>query len=730
MSLHPATVNLTLDNANCDGRITTQGFGLDWPAHDGHQAGDPLLGQSAWQYDAAVQYIPPLNAIAPAGYCTRTSQVIGAYAWVPRQGLWELSPTSGYLKTRWLHYYDGRGNRVAANAHGVIRSMQTFAPNLGLWIWRFAGSSVDTDPPLVALHFLGDLSGGPEYMVMFPGASATQSRINGNTRAWSCPMLLGREFSGAPWVILDECRRQSGRSHDAGGRPEPSFVSIEYLDGCFLCNLGGETWSYRGAWTAASGREIDFVLPTGVLELEVCGHPAMLAVNAITYPAKATVRPVVPVRVPGGWQTAPLYRALAATEPGTTAVVVAQDGLLPFGESRPIVELQTTDSHRRAGLYAVQEYRVAEIGDVSSNPVETDGNPNLGVLEISGSLNDRWRGASLTATLEPEGADYALDIIKSNVKLSAEVSLAPAGSGDGPALMFTGYVLPQEPERSSEFPGHVTAKLQAADWIEARGSGHFMLYHPSYEHWPIKDAFEYILQRAGVAATNISVSAAITAASHLLPRSPDPGRRSFDFRPDQTVVSALDAMVAAVDCEWGVDQNGICFLRPRWTRAAGYFDYELTDDELEPEDILPRFSATGSIQDFINCLAVIVISGGRQSGQLLLDSASMADPAAANFIGEDRWAVETLRDPALLHAVAQTLWQQRHRLSRTVYWDLISHPEWLPDHYIKVSVAGCDVPEGTICKITRKSWSVDRDGQFRQGFDAVVVEEVAPGSGS
>jgi len=728
-ALPPATVTLTLDNANCDGRIIQQGFGIDWPARDEHHGPERRAVAPTWQYDAECEYIPALDLVAPAGVCTPMGMYIGAGSgsWVPLQGLWQNSPSAGYLQRAWLHYYDGRPNRQAAGEYGQIESVRHYAPNLGVWIWRMAGAAEETDPPLVLIRFRGDLE-SPEYALLLPGSAAQQAAVDSRTAAWTCPMLLGRERN-AGWTIIDEFRSQGTRSATAGGRPQLEYVSIEHLDDAAIIHLNDQQWVYSGPWVARSGRKVDFQMQEGPLRFEVCGHPAMFCVGEMHYPQSVLCNPVEPVHVPDGWETAPKYRTLAATIPGTTAVVVSQDGLLKYGWSRPVVEFQTTNECYRAGLRCVQEYRVATLGDAISNPQTTDDNPWLGILDARWTLNDRWRGATLNATLEAEGADLVLDVVKSNAKVSAAVSLNP-GSGDGPVTMFTGYVLPQEHQREAEIPGHVTAELQAADWLEARGPGHYMIDRCSYERWPIKDVFEYELQRAGVAAANISVDPAITSSNYMLPASREHGRRLYQYRPDQLVVSALEEMVRAVDCEWGVDELGVCFLRPRLVRPAGYFDYELTDDDVDPEYLLPTFRATGSIQDYINCLLVLAEVEGRLSAQMLLDSTSWSDPDAPQFIGEDRWHVEILRDPSNLQEVARTLWHQRHRLSRTVYWDMINRPEWRPDDYIQVNVAGCEVEPGTIVKIARQTGSVDREGQFRQGFEAVLAEEVTSGSGS
>jgi len=59
-----------------------------------------------------------------------------------------------------------------------------------------------------------------------------------------------------------------------------------------------------------------------------------------------------------------------------------------------------------------------------------------------------------------------------------------------------------------------------------------------------------------------------------------------------------------------------------------------------------------------------------------------------------------------------------------VYWTTRSHPELMPDDYVRVQSTNMEVPVNSIFRITRKAWQCGEGGaDFQQTLEAVIVEE-------
>jgi hypothetical protein len=731
----PANVNLIFDNAHADGLMTKWGFGRDWAATEPGLAlsgWDPAMVEpTAWYYNADLTYIPPLNCIAPAPRISRSNNGLGDA--VIESGLWRVTGTAGYLRTTWMHYYDGNPNRIAAQAYGSLYLNHTYPTNISLWVWRMAGSALDSDPPLVIVWLLGD-GECPILALMLPGftngdgmAGSMLGRYGG---AFDRPLLCACPVDSNAWIILAQAE-DAGSSQTIGEHSQLQQVIWEYLDGCALIRLGDVTkyWCYGGDWVDAEGRTHTFEQRPGPIRIQVCGHPAMFNIAEISYPLESLLLPRQIAYLGPLFAANPQYRAIQGSNnqpeasPAPAGLTVMEDGTCPPSTSRPMVTFTTSDKSYRACLYAVQQYNAPEFAYGDSNPIQTEKTSQLVVMEAQISLSARWRGATLQAQMEAAPGE-TLGFIKTNSKVQANLSL---NNGETWFTKFCGYVLPQEPNLDGSYD-QIRSELRAADGIEARLTKKTMFQHCSYEQWPLGEAFSHILMRSGVPAALIYVDPAIDGPDYILPSARRKGQRQFQFGSEETPIAALDSLTGALNCEWGYGVDGRYFVRPQLKWDGVTVDFVLEEQPEDTADFLLSFRAAQSVEEYINVLVAMTDCGSDSMARMLLDAAAWQDPLSEHFIGDDWWHLEIMREKRNLDTVADLLWHQRHRLERMIWFELHGHPELLPDMFVECRIPGCDVPEGTVFRITRDDCRIDGEGELTDSFEAEVVGQIVEGS--
>lgn len=716
-----AAAKLVLDNPNADGQIVLWGIGRDWVAAEEKATfvgiSADVAGSYGWQYGGCFRYVERLKGIAPLGSAPETDMKLSD--WTPIAGSWCESSTAGALKRRYLHCYDGRPNLTSA-----IRSNAIFRPNLTVRVWRFPPDQETTQADAFEIRFLGN-GRCPEYALLLPSIGPGGSQFENLTGVadgeYRDPLLLGRPKGVTKWAIIDVGKGgTAARTSDAA--PVFQVVTLEYVAGWLLIYLSDspDVWAYTGDWTDANGIVRNFALVPGRVRITVYNHTAMFNSAQVTYPASADL-------VPSAWfytgplvNPSPSYRVIGYTPPGTALFAAPQGGA---GKTRPVVTF-TSSGENCAVLYNVQEYRPAVIGNAQSDPVSTEGNPDLQIVSLRGYVDDSWRGAHLEAELKAQPG-RTLPELKANCRVSASVSL------DGGATwtqMFTGYNVPLEKRLDAGALGRTRATLHAADWIEARGRHKPMYWHCSLEGWPVDEAFKYILGRAGVDESLIAIDPAISAATmgayYYLPLADPRGDRILQFRPDENVVTALDRIAALRDLQWGVDENGIFFLRPRPVHAPGHYDFVIDDAAADAEDFR-SFRRVRGLEDYYNVLAVLAGDGFTAAGRMVMDLASIQDPTARNYLGDDWWRFEAEPEGDSLDRIVSRLWAQREEGIDLVYWRTDGHPELMPGLYGAIYVSGVDLPEGAIGRIVAKSWEVsDPTGaaRFTQELTLAIVE--------
>ncbi len=717
-----AASKLTIDNPDADGKISEWGIGVDWVAGERRLQTlawtADLSGQYGWLYGDDVEYIPKLNAIGPVGVAALAPMVLSQ--WTVNKGLWRESPSAGQLRTRWLQFYDGRPERLH-DAFGSITSKGIYSQNLIFWIWRMPQPEDDTDPCLVDITWEGD-GVVPRYRLRIPGAQSTGGTLSAETQTNWYPTLSGITQSASAWTTIDQHLGGGMTGYTTGQEALLQVVRVEYVDGWMLIRFNGQedVWAYRGAWQDSDGHEVLFGPSAGPITLEVCGHPCFINVQQLAYADEAQIASSAWFFTPKHTNATPSYRVIKY-EPNETADVSVAAQSLADHATRPLVTF-TSDTINRPLLYRVQEYRAATVGAANSSAITTADNANLQLLAISGRCDEDWRGATIEATVEAAQGELLTDIAF-NSKIKAQVTL---DGGDNWYTQFTGYTLAPHDLRDDPTARQVRT-ISAADGIQARLQHKQMMWHSSYGGWPVDDAFEHILNRAGIPAALISVDSDVTLADmgalYYLPEGEPRGAEVLSFRPDETVVSALDKLAVIRDLEWGVSVAGVYFLRRRPTHVAGHYDWTLDEDTVTDTDTIFRLEHTQDFDEFCNMLYVLVGQGEGARSHTITDLASVFDATAANYIGEDRWRVHIEPDADDAVTLAKRLWSKRTELSRVVYWSTYYHPELMPGDEVRVQVDRCNIPADSIFRITSKDWSIGSDGQFSQSLEGVLVEE-------
>ena len=781
---------LVVDGPAADGYIDTLdtgrlGIGRDWDAKEVREHGNwgntpDVWGQYGWEYNGIVEYLSTLQGIAPLGTFTRADMALGSGAgqWTVQNGLWRESSAAGYLRQNWLHFYDGRPGRLAADAEGRVVSVDSMQPNLALFLWRLAPAYDETEPAWVALNFTNP-AGSQQYGFIFPAlaeAGASWVEGSGASNPWfTQPIFYGWPNNEALPTIIDTMSAGSAqRLGKIGAAPTYQALRIEHVDGAVIVRdeEDKDPWVFAGDWRSVGGQTIERVsIGAGPVQVAVVGHTCMVQCFELDYPASVVIRPRKAFVTGRCYQATAAYKIIGVT-PGATAITATQESL--GSGTRPQVTL-TSASGQRPILYCVQEHRAPVFTAGVSDPGYSQGADDFRITAMSGEVNEDWRGSTCSAVIEANSGPV-LEVLKPSAKVVAMVNVHDGGDHadydwEDPATevqysrQFTGYGLPDEFVRTGENAGKPVYELSAADIIEARLRNNELLWKCSFEGngtssgWNIRDAFVYLLNCAGVpgnpsaGATDglIHIDAAITLAGmgdgYYLPHGTAGSGRKLRFSPDADYVSALDELVGVCGMptslttrgvpssylpggllrtrralEWGVGVDGVVFLRPAYEHTPGAYDMTLDDDTVTLEDLVPEFRATRSLSDWRNMLLVMVGEGIDAAATVISDEATWSTTTARAFCGHVRAKFVGNPDGSDLTTIAQRLWEDMCYWNYSVRFSLIDRPWVMPGHEIRMSFEDVNIVANSIYRVTSKQWAADDDGRYRQALEAVLVE--------
>jgi len=701
-----------VDNPNADGRVTVWGWGYDWMCRrssDGQAVCD-RMEKTRWNLGTGFAYVPELNCIVPIGQAG--SGYGDSSRWTVIAGSWANSPASGYLSEVYMHRYDPNDGADPA----IIESVFSVTRAVDADIWLMPGGGGEAATGRAVLAAPGPAGTWYEFTVAFSdygGGSAVKP---------SLLVYVYKEGGGGEALVAGwDFERMIGGANK-GSAPIHVHMSVEPVAGRAMWNISinnSPIFGYLlpvGYWDA-NGHWQNISLGSGKVRFGVSGMPAMALVAPVTYPTSRELTPDKYVAIPDYIEETPNYTTLVVYD-GDGQATATLDGTGRFG--RPKVTFSSASGTGRAALFRVQEYRTATIGDASSSPVSSSGRDTFRVMSLRGRLTSQWRGAEIEAVVEalPE---MNPDVFKRNAKIEADVRL---DDGDSWTLMFTGYITHIEREQEGGRMGTIV-RLRASDGIDARLRHKLMVGYPSFDYWEVDAAFKYILNRCGIPDSMIEIDSDITNGTLGDFRNlPWWGYREpvLEFDPATSVVSAIDKMCELRDLEWGVGADGKYFLRPRQTHTAGYYDFEIDEADLDDDDQLEVFTVEKPTDDIFNVLMVQSGWGAQANAKTYMDTDSMSNSSAINYIGDDWWRFEREAGGDDIGKLAGKVWNERLSSSRRVRWHTQYYPAIAPGAYVKFTISDMDVPSGSIFKIYSKQWQLE-GLRFSQTLEGVLVEE-------
>jgi hypothetical protein len=729
-----AAVQIVVDAAHCDGMLTVQGVGRDWRTLEPRDALDigqrtpDLGGQYGWHYNGLFERIPALNGIAPIMTYTPADMDLGD--WTVQSGMWRESHTSGNMRHKALEFYDGLPGRYGASAHGHLTSTADWAPNVDFIAVRMPQAPDETEPGTLELWFRG-ATAGDLYCIGWPtaGPSGAYGTAQGRTGWQSHPYLMGKRTGDSTWTLIDTLRSTTVPG-EHGKTLLVQHHRIQYLDGTLLISTDGkgDPWAFSGTWMHSSG-DVTFALDESApIDLVIVGHTALIGVYQLAAPASAVLYPsafLVRRTDPPAESNTPNYRVVGTAPAGTSITAAVDTHGTNSDAKRPALTFVSAGG-KRPVLYGVQEYRTATVGSADSDPVTlTSGDATFRTLSVRGHVDRRYQGATCEIEYTAIPGEV-LNEMRPNAKVVVGIGGQPVGGGAASyTTHFTGYALPPtKTKERARSHGSVICEDMATARLAKKQLGWFC----SLGGWPVDDAFEYILNRAGVPSALISVDAGVSYAGmgalYYLPQGTRKGTQKLMFAPDKSVPSALDEICTLRNLRWGVTTGGVVFLAPAVAHVAGHYDVAL--GETDATNVAFRFRHERSAREFRNLVQVMVGEGVEAAAGVLVDAYSWSDPTSTRFVGDlwTRYIAASQADD--LSSVIARAWDDLTYNDSVIQWTELDRPGIWPNAEVAVTVGNdMNIVAGSIYRVTSKAYTVGADGRYRQTLDAELVEVAA-----
>ncbi len=730
---------VVVDNPDARGHIekNEHGFGKSWTFDDykpGEQLGEfspRVRREQVWDYAGGnCEILPELQGAAPRGQAVPYDMV--STNWTVVAGSWRDTVVAGKEDKDFLWYYDGRPDQG-----GEVRSVEDFWPNVSFYFRRYPVPYNQTESSYVVFTFFGltdQGTGGYIYGYILPLADDV----------FKYPALL-RTAVGSdlnyPDDIIDEFQQSQlrGAGEYEGSRAE--IFSVE--------NTAGALFAYyseaSGPWVYKPSGGIN--LTRGKLGISIQGHAGCVRVSPVQYPTSTTLQPFQNLQTPYWVRDRHYYISLAHTPAETSATVA---GISSANPDSPIITFASQNNHARAVVFVVNQLHEPSITDARTTTTYTfDGQEETPpLLSASGRVDDSWRGATCELemrfpydTTSPYFTDSASAQQRvqwtGNELVTVDVEWDTGSRTPGDAFstdtQFTGYICELNYDRDSDELGYMRMRLSCEDIVGARFSGKKkMINHICYAGVRSDVAFEHVFLRCGVKADYQDLTGLVDDEGNIwfMPLGLsvfDYGARLFQFRANEEVVSALDVMAQSLGVVWGVDYDGICFVkpRPRYVAGTSAISFTLDDDTTTADDLLYNVTATRGHDQFRNYLAAIVGQGAEIETWFGRDpNDSHTATESSGFIGDDWWEVLTETDAGNAALIGQERLGELILRKLVVAWETPGKPDLWPDDFVKVQVDGLEVPADTVFRIIEKNWSIDwRDAgaDYRTSFLGVVV---------
>ena len=765
MSHVQAICQVTIDNPHANGMIVDGGWGwmIEYPVND-HRATeedpDRFAAHPEDEWDTSsggandVEVIPGLKALAPRGVVSPVNMDL--YDPATGLGRWDKTDQTGTnppnlvqgwrafrpqgLRADFLLWYGPPGAYDATTSfYGEVTTKDNYLPalpNFVLHAWR---KPPPPDLPTAGYNYLEIQLGSDGFGLWslgLPGPS--------ELKAFKYPVLGWRKAATDSWTRVKECNKAISASKVGNLKPYPQRVTWETVDNQIVLDIDGTQFVY---WVPEYQRIPGVpVVQAGPVRVTVYGARAAFNISHLTYStlsyAQQRYDTEVDTTIFNTGNISCYDLSWEPESPNVTATVTvteewqATDGNL-VNTYLPRVTFRSDSEWYRAVCYLAQlDIEPSITGGVSSTYV-TQGKGVL--VTANGDLSSEWRNARCKLVLEVGRADA--DALVAAWKGNNKVTII-AGWDDGAttdtATHFTGYLVGRPMVRDSAKPERVEITLNLRDgfhrlekkrWLRLGNMTGWQIheaYRRALNHWGIADA---LIQVWDTATSAMVTYASFTGTTPSIPLGDRKGELRFDFAADAQAITCLNELVEAVAWRWGYDRNGYWFLRPtvEYNSVAGA-DF-LIDDDTVSEGDMPlevegdvTFDATPDGKAFANNIWVEVTRGDEAIAVWKRDGASHTNSAAADFIGDDWWEVQLLKDGPNPEALAERILAERTQRQKTIRFRPLGQVDLWPDMFVEWDGTGIGLTANSIFRVTSKKWECQDGGRYTTTFEGVFVQ--------
>lgn len=439
------------------------------------------------------------------------------------------------------------------------------------------------------------------------------------------------------------------------------------------------------------------------------------------------------------WAALPGSLRIRASVPEETSVSCAMntDASADPPTTRPQVILRTDDRTYTPVVYCVQEVHPAILTEPSTEDMtETDISEFWERWDIEETMDGRNSRARATPSIDP---DIDWDLLKQNSWSQLTVAHAWPGTtseedlAEG-AVLFTGFWDIQGYARQRDNYGQpvMTATLMPWTWRWESGAGprKWMTLHSSisWDGWPLQEALEQILSEAGMPWSLVSwdLISGVEPEDIVIP-SRRPWERAYVLE-DMGVTEALDVLTRACHVHWRLRRDGGIELYHEVEYDGSTPEWTVTDTPTNTIDTVDSISVSRASDQMRNVVLHIGSNPyGTRLTRLCWDQASIGDPTAPHYIGDDWWSV--VRDPANddpgTSATRELL--RRSRYQREVEWTWPGHPKMEVGAYVSIDFDEIGLTSGTVARVLSKRSTIDGNTMtYKETVRAGVLGDYDP----
>lgn len=431
----------------------------------------------------------------------------------------------------------------------------------------------------------------------------------------------------------------------------------------------------------------------GRVRFDVAGGMCLIHLAQATYRAEGRVNEYEAVNPPADVDTSATAHVSGYTPPGTALAASWSSGKL--------AAVLSALPHRTPLLAGLSERRATTLATVSDAGVAVGG-VTRALVKLT------YAGRLQTCGLWLD--DYDRTEVE-KLLAGAVVTVAAQWDGDvSSQTVFKGRVIDPRELRRGQSDEREHPHVTLIDDGHLLDQGKRMVYlSGSYAYCDAKQTLTELFEAAGVAGSRLTIP---DTGAVLRPQDP----ASLQFRPDESILRAVDTVCAVLGWEWHVRADGDVVVGPPpvWSTAA----FTLQDSDDDPELLFDGIAYERSLAgDYANRITVVSISGQRPSVVWYQPTGPITDNTNPGYVGMTYEHVEVGEyDNPLL--TARRLYADRLQHDRMVTWStpwldfgsLITPRTWGTTG----TIAGVGLASGLKLLVREAVWDINCGGQFAE----------------